>query len=83
MNDWLKTKTTREYQGKTYTTWHGAPFDRGGADSYYHRPRDPHWWPEGTGHGRRREMAEMTAEEVQAYMAGYDQNEEWNNKKEW
>ena len=30
---------------------HGGPFDRGGADSYYGRPINPHWWPNGTGHG--------------------------------
>ena len=30
---------------------HGGLFDRGSADSYYGRPQDPHWYPEGTGHG--------------------------------
>ena len=25
-----------------YDTSHGSPFDRGSADSYYQRPRNPH-----------------------------------------
>ena len=32
---------------------HGSPQDRGSADRYYHRPFDPHWWPQGTGKGTR------------------------------
>ena len=60
---------------------HGSPFDRGSADSYYGRERDPHWWPEGTYNGRRREMTEMSAEEVQAYLAGYEYNEKFGEKK--
>jgi len=38
---------------------HGSPFDRGGADSYYQRPFDPHYWPSGTGNGFRVEMCEI------------------------
>ena len=62
---------------------HGSPFDRGSADSYYGREIDPHWWPEGTYNGRRREMVEMSAEEVQAYLAGYEWNEKFGDKKDW
>ena len=47
-------------------TQHGAPFDRGGADSYYQRGFDPHYWPSGTHKGYRVEMHEMTAEEITA-----------------
>lgn len=68
---------------KNYDTSHGGAFDRGSADSWYSRPRDPHMWPEGTYRGRRRDMAEMTAEEVQAYLAGYQWNEQFGGKKEW
>ena len=62
---------------------HGSPFDRGSADSYYGRPRDPHYWPEGTNQGRRRDMVEMTAEQVQEYLAGYEENEQSGDKKNW
>lgn len=73
----------REFNGKSFSEKHGGPFDRGAADSYYHRPRDPHYWPQGTYNGRRREMTEMSAEEVQAYLAGYDYNEQYGDKKDW
>ncbi len=60
---------------------HGSPYDRGGADSYYCRAIDPHYWPEGTGRGTRVEMAEMTAVQVQEYLAGYHENEVRGIKK--
>ena len=60
---------------------HGSPWDRGSADSYYGRSIDPHYWPEGTYKGRRREMAEMTAEQIQEYLDGYHENEASGCKK--
>lgn len=60
---------------------HGGLFDRGSADSYYHRGRDPHWYPEGTGRGAK--VANLTKEEVAEYMAGYDWNEQFGDKKNW
>lgn len=60
---------------------HGGLFDRGGADSWYSRPRDPHWYPEGTGHGERVKV--YTEEEVAEYNAGYDHNEQFGGKKDW
>jgi hypothetical protein len=66
---------------KQYDTTHGSPFDRGSADSYYHRPRDPHYWPKGTGHGEQ--VVELTPAELEAYHAGYDWNEQYGDKKDW
>lgn len=71
------------FQGKEYTTWHGSPFDRGSADSYYHRGAKPHWWPQGTGHGECLTEERMSLEEIEAYFAGYDHNERFGDKKEW
>ena len=62
---------------------HGSPYDRGGADSYYRRPFDPHWWPEGTYKGSRIEMPFMSAEQIKEYKEGYDQNEADQNFKDW
>ncbi len=62
---------------------HGSPFDRGGADFYYHRPRSPHYYPEGTGHGKRVEIAEMTVEEIKEYHDGYTDGEKYNIQKEY
>jgi len=72
-----------EFQGRTYTQVHGNPFDRGSADSYYGRGAKPHWYPEGTGHGEAITEERMTAEEIQAYYAGYDYNEQYGDKKNW
>ncbi len=66
-----------------YDQKHGSPFDRGSADSYYGRGRDPHWWPEGTGNGERVPKDQMTNEQVQAYLAGYQWNEQFGDKKDW
>jgi hypothetical protein len=70
-----------EVRGKTYEQKHGNPFDRGSADSYYDRGRNPHKYPNGTGNVPRVET--LTAEEVEAYHAGYDYNEQFGDKKEW
>lgn len=60
---------------------HGGLFDRGSADSYYRRGRQPHWYPEGTGHGAR--VTDLTKEEIAEYMAGFDANEKLGEHKEW
>ena len=68
---------------KQYDQSHGSAFDRGSADSYYGRPRDPHIWPEGTYKGARIGKEMMTDEEIQAYLAGYQWNEDFGDKKQW
>lgn len=68
---------------KMYDTVHGGPYDRGSADSYYHRPRKPHYWPEGTLKGTEVTEDLMTNEEIEAYNAGYDYNEAIGDKKDW
>ena len=60
---------------------HGSLFDRGSADSYYGRPRDPHYWPDGTGHGEK--VTKLNSTEIEEYMAGYDYNERYGDKKSW
>ncbi len=67
----------------TYDTVHGGPYDRGGADSYYRRPYDPHYWPQGTQKGARVEMKDMTPAEITAYTKGYNDNEADGYYKEW
>ena len=60
---------------------HGSLYDRGGADSWYDRPRDPHWWPEGTGNGQR--IDDLDEQQVLEYLAGYEDNEESGGKKQY
>ena len=66
-----------------FDTRHGSPWDRGTADSYYGRPRDPHWYPEGTGNGERIGRLHMSDAELDAYRAGYNWNELHGDRKEW
>ena len=66
-----------------YNTRHGGPFDRGAADSWYSREFNPHYSVGETGMSDRVEMAQMTAEEITAYTAGYNWNEQHGGKKEW
>lgn len=72
-----------EFEGKVYDTVHGGPFDRGSADSYYGRTPNPHYWPEGTGNGIRVEKIDMTPEEIEAYYAGFNENEQFGERKNW
>jgi hypothetical protein len=60
---------------------HGGLFDRGSADSYYGRPQDPHWYPEGSYHGEK--ITDLNETELQEYLAGYDYNEQYGHKKSW
>ena len=62
---------------------HGGPYDRGSADSYYARGKDPHYYPQGTYNGKRVEAKDMTVEEIDAYHRGYDENESDGNFKQW
>ena len=60
---------------------HGSLFDRGGADSWYDRPRTPHWYPEGSYVGER--ITDLTEQEIAEYNAGYDYNEKFGGKKDY
>ena len=58
---------------------HGSLYDRGSADSYYGRPRDPHWFPEGSYNGQP--VEDLNSAEVAEYLEGYDWNERYGHKK--
>jgi hypothetical protein len=65
-----------------YDTRHGGPFDRGSADSYYHRGRRPHYYL-GDSYASEEVQVESGTPEYEAYMAGYDYNEQFGDKKDW
>ena len=67
----------------TYDTRHGGPFDRGSADSYYRRGFSPHYYKGSSIISEKVEMKDMTAEEIVAYTAGYNENEELGDHKDW
>ena len=65
-----------------YDQRHGGAWDRGSADSYYDRPRRPHYFTGATYQSEEIIPAEGSPE-WEAYMAGYDDNEHSGSKKEW
>ena len=71
-----------EVRGKVYDQRHGGAFDRGSADSYYGRPRRPHYFEGGT-HTSKEIIPEPGSREYMDYMAGYEQNELYGDKKDW
>lgn len=68
---------------KNYDQRHGGAFDRGSADSYYHRPRRPHMFVGATYTTEEITESNMTPTEIQAYLAGYQWNEQFGDKKDW
>jgi hypothetical protein len=60
---------------------HGCLYDRGSADSYYGRRRDPHYGGVGGDSGKRVEVTDESS--VAEYMAGYDYNERHGEKKDY
>jgi len=73
---------TKLIRGPIVRRWHGSPYDRGAADSFYGRPRRPHYSrPVGGGMSRLISVYEMTEQEIKEYNAGYaDNNVNWNYK---
>ena len=55
---------------------HGSPQDRGGADAYYRRPYNPHYYVDDTYNSERVERENMTADEIAAYNYGYENQED-------
>ena len=49
---------------------HGSPYDRGAADSWYYRSRNPHWIDHKNG-GNRFKQDQMTPKEIAEYHASY------------
>ena len=74
-------KMVKKIEIQFIRTQHGSLFDRGGADSYYGRDRNPHWWPLGTGNGEM--IVKLNQKEIDEYNAGYDENEKHGHKKDY
>jgi len=69
------------WKGVEYDDYHGGPFDRGSADSYYGRLRSPHVFVGNALSGYR--VTDLTDDEIKAYHAGYDYNESIRDYKQW
>ena len=62
---------------------HGGPYDRGAADSYYRRPFCPHYYVGPSYLSKRIAESSMTADEKEAYKAGFTENEASGDHKEY
>ena len=60
---------------------HGSLYDRGSADSHYGRQPAPHYGGVGGDSGERVRVHDKTS--VDEYMAGYNYNERFGDKKDW
>lgn len=66
-----------------FDTRHGGPYDRGGADYWYRRGYEPHYYTGATYASDRVEEADMTGEELAAYRAGYKEAEDMGDQKDY
>lgn len=66
-----------------YVERHGGPWDRGGADSYYRRGYNPHYFVGSTYQSEEITENQMTQDEIEAYRAGYEYNENLGNYKDY
>ena len=73
----------KDYSKVEEYTRHGGPYDRGSADSWYSRGRNPHYFKGATYRTEEVKEKDMTLDEVAAYNQGYDDNEESGGHKEW
>jgi hypothetical protein len=71
-----------EHDGDVYDARHGGPFDRGSADSYYGRPRRPHYF-EGSSYSSQEIIPQRTDVAYWEYLMGYEHNEQRGSFKDW
>jgi len=68
---------------KEYDKSHNSPYDCGDSDSYYRRGQDPHYYVVSETGNKRIEEKDMTPEQVEAYYAGYGDNEKSRDFKDY
>jgi len=60
---------------------HGGPQDRGSADAWYQRERNPHKYAGATGHGPEIKLTDSG--EIAAYNKAFDDGMATGDHKEW
>jgi len=74
---------TTAYQIRPPFTRHGGAYDRGSADAYYGRPREPHYYTGASYNSIRLDEVDMSLEEIAAYNQGYDDQVRSGDRKDW
>ncbi len=62
---------------------HGGPADRGSADAWYRRGRNPHKFQAGSYTSLKVEGSQLTPEEVAAYNKAFDEGMATGEHKDW
>jgi hypothetical protein len=85
--DTEKYKITAEADRKanvmTYDRRHGGPYDRGSADAYYGRPFNPHYYAGKSYQSQLVEQSAMTIDQLDEYRAGYEEQVQSGDFKQW
>lgn len=79
----MPTMKKDRFDKSNYDQRHGGPFDRGGADYYYGRNFEPHYYKGATYSSDKVEMQDMSPEEIAAYTRGFNAAEEDGTQKDW
>jgi hypothetical protein len=66
-----------------HDTRHGGPYDRGGADFWYNRPVDPHYFADHADGPGRTKVTDLKPTERAAYLDGYEDAESDGGQKDW
>ena len=64
---------TLDFVQREVFTRHGGAYDRGSADAWYGRAPEPHYFTGATYSSTRIDAVDMSAEEISAYRAGYEE----------
>jgi hypothetical protein len=82
MNETEQEQVVRALRGWQFVRKnHGSLYDRGSADSYYGRMPNPHYGGVGGDSGERVNVNDT--ESVAEYLAGYEYNERFGDKKDY
>lgn len=73
-------KISNSFNTESNLKRHGGAYDRGSADRYYGRPFNPHFFKGATHQSELVEEKDMSAEEIKAYKAGFDEE---TSRKQW
>jgi hypothetical protein len=73
----------KESKMSTQNIRHGGSYDRGGADAYYGRRYNPHYFKQDTLNSALVEEKDMTADEIASYKQGYDDTIAAGDFKDW
>lgn len=83
LQDYHNANVAKEQALKQYDQGQDSPYTRGEFDSYNRHPKQPHYYIRVEGGKRRVEEKDMSPEEIEAYNAGYEDNEKAHDFRDY